>query len=319
MCKPCFIHYVEKKISKTISRYNLIQSNDTIAVGVSWGKDSFTMLYNLYNRQKKIRNAKKLIAINIDEGITGYREKSRNMLREFINKFDIDVDLIEVNFKDEFGLGLDELSKNCIDRSINYNTCTICGTIRRRLLNDVARRAGANKIAIGHNLDDVSQTLILNILRNDINKIVDSPPFSSISLQDNIAMSSIDHSKKNNTKTKKFVTRIKPLVRLPEKEIALYCNLKGFTLQSNPCPFSNSDPILRRKVQQFLNQFDERNHEIKYNLLNAHINLFSLNNDLTNKESSEMKYNLCPNCGEPSGLTRKICLYCDLKEKLKKY
>lgn len=301
LCKSCFIKYVERKIRRTITRFNLIKKDDKLCIGVSWGKDSMTMLYNLYQRQSRIMGAKKIVAINIDEGITGYREKNTDILRKFLKDFNIDVELIELSFKRDFGLSLDEMISIIKEKNMQLNACTICGTIRRRLLNDAAKNIGASKLAIGHNLDDTVQTLLLNILRNDVLKIGKDPP-------------EISGFEPNQEIEENFVHRIKPLIDLTEKETSAYAYYKGFPLQSNPCPYSRTDPILRRQVQIFLNSFDEKSPEIKYNLLNANYQLFEMINPFVSK-SLKYIFKKCDICQQPAGPTRNVCLFCEFKKK----
>jgi uncharacterized protein (TIGR00269 family) len=298
LCKSCFIDYVERTIHKTITKYKLVKKDNKIAIGVSGGKDSLSMLYNLYNHIINILNHPRITVITINEGIKDYRDESLGILHEFVKKFNLDVDIIELGFKDEFGLSLDEIVELIIKNNVKMNACTICGTIRRRLLNDGAKRVNATKLAIGHNLDDITQTLLLNILRKDLTKIAINPPHTSI-----------DDEEDNNDNP--FITRIKPLIHLTNKEISAYCYYKGFNLQSRPCPYSQSFPIFRKTVQNFLNSFDERNFEVKYNLLDLNYQLFDILH--TTSCNNPTSFQTCKTCGNPAGQTRSECLYCELK------
>lgn len=339
LCDDCYCRYVERSIRKTITKYKLIQNDDVIAVGVSGGKDSLTMLYNLYERQKRIRNAPKLIAIYVDEGIRNYRSESELNLMDFFDRYGIDVEYKKVSFQEHFGIPLYEMVDRMDDLDFYYNSCTMCGVIRRRLLNDTAIEMGANKLAIGHNLDDIAQTVILNVIRNDVEHIWQNPPY--MSTKDN-----------GSGLGEHFIPRIKPLIHLTEKEIILYSKLKGFKFQSCNCPHSHTFPIFRKSVQIFLNKFDKRNREVKYNLLKVHETLYEkmahLNDTNMAKTDTEIingknndsdaedykgtkdkrgtkdkkgagiklgKVNKCPRCGYPMGSNRQICLYCYFKEK----
>jgi len=284
----------------------MFSPTDKIVVGVSGGKDSLCLLYNVKTLQDRNPNGPIVEAILIDEGISGYRSESKNIAIEYCKKLNIPLHIL--SFKSNFGKDLDEVVADL--KEININACTICGTVRRRLLNDKALELQANKLAIGHNLDDQSQTFLANILRNDIRKIELSPPQGNVS-----------------DKERNFVPRIKPLLEIPEREITLYCFYKKIPIQTTPCPYIEGFSILRKKVQDFLNQIEKKSPEIKYNLLNANQTLnkrlcnrkIQMENEKKNSSEKIKKlhtYNYCSICRKPCGHKRSICYYCELKEKL---
>lgn len=297
LCRDCFIRYVERQIRKTITKYNLIENKDLICIGVSGGKDSLVMLYNLYQRQSRIKNTNKIKVIWIDEGIIGYREESKNNLLSFLSKFKIDVDLIKLSFRENFGMTLDEMVEIIRKENLKLNPCSVCGTIRRRLLNDAAKDNYATKLAIGHNLDDIVQTLVLNLLRNDLHKVGSVKP----------------HTSKSNPLSdmrKEFTQRIKPLIRLTDEEISMYCYFMDIPFQSNPCQYSETFPILRRDVQSFINTISRRSHEIKYNLLKVNYELIEI---LRSSKKMAKKFGRCKKCNHLTGPKRDVCLYCEYK------
>lgn len=162
LCKDCFIKSVEKIVASTISKYNMLKPRDQIVVGLSGGKDSTMLLYNLIKIQKKIYNSKSLIALTIDEGIEGYSEKIIEISKKFCKKYKINQEIL--SFKEKFGLTLDEIVKKKASSNDYKDACNYCATIRRRILNDVAKELGANILALGHNLSDICETFLTNIL-----------------------------------------------------------------------------------------------------------------------------------------------------------
>jgi len=305
VCKTHFIISIEKKILRTIRKYKMISPKEKIAVGVSGGKDSLALLYNIKKIQEKHDFSPKVEAILIDEGIFGYREESVNIAIEMCQKWEIPLHI--VSFKDDFGQSLDEIIAKPLD--LGMNACTMCGTIRRRLLNQKAKDIMADKLAIGHNLDDQAETFLQNVLRNDLERIVQHPP-----------------SGNPKDPLDKYVVRIKPLMHIPEEEITLYCYYLGIPIQSTPCPYSENYFILRKSVQTFLNELEKHSPEIKYNLLKANeIILKKL--DITcnadedcfderNVLNLHQNLKICPICGSAMGQKRQICFYCELKRKL---
>ena len=117
-------------------------------------------------------------------------------------------------------------------------------------------------------------------------------------------------------------------MNIPEAEITRYCYYKKIPIQTTPCPYVENFFILRQKVQKFINELEENSAEVKYNLLTIDERLFSI---LNNKETkidaispqkstsvNKDKYtpDFCHVCGEPKGMNRNICYYCELKQQL---
>jgi len=88
LCKECFSNSIVTKVAKTISKYSMIKYGDKVAIGVSGGKDSLTLLYILALLSKKHNN--KLIAITVDEGIDNYREESLRIVNDFTSMLNIE-------------------------------------------------------------------------------------------------------------------------------------------------------------------------------------------------------------------------------------
>ena len=132
LCRSCFLRYFEKKTLKTIRKYGLINYKDHIVVALSGGKDSLSLLHIL----KKISVRKTditLSALLIDEGIKDYRDKSIKDAKAFCKKQKIKLHI--VSYKTEIKKTLDDLKKQFQDTI----PCSMCGVLRRYLLNKHAR------------------------------------------------------------------------------------------------------------------------------------------------------------------------------------
>jgi uncharacterized protein (TIGR00269 family) len=308
VCKEHFILTIENKIRKTVRAYNLFSPQDKVVVGVSGGKDSLALLYNVKKLQQRNPHSPQVEAILIDEGIHGYRCESTAIAQEICAKWDVPLHI--VSFKGEFGKTLDETIPQL--KGLKMNACTVCGTVRRRLLNEAALKLQAHKLAIGHNLDDTAETLLQNILRSDLEKIQSNPPMGNPPDPDRL-----------------FVPRVKPMMEIPEAEVTLYCYYLNIPIQTTPCPYVENFSILRKKVLDFLNLVEGQSPEIKYNLLSMNLKLLAACKregipEINNANGEERATpaggegthrNLCKICGFPAGLTRDICYYCELKEK----
>ncbi len=289
LCKNCFIKYFESKAFKTIRQYNLLEDSNSIAVGISGGKDSLTVLYIL-NKIASTRKNLKLIAILIDEGIHDYRDITIENAKRFCKENKIELKIY--SYKDEFGKSLDEFLKIMNDRKIKLKACTICGVFRRYLLNKKARELKVNKLATGHNLDDEAQAILMNQFKGNIDVSARLGPITGI------------------IKDKRFIPRIKPLYFLTEKEVATYAFLKKFVDKYCECP--NAEESYRIAVRDMLNEFENRYPGSKHAIINSFIEILP---NLKEKFKNVNSIKDCKICNEPC--SSDVCKACELLEKLR--
>ena len=276
LCKYCFIDLTNQRIRKTISKHNFFNRNDKVAVMVSGGKDSITLLHFMNYFSEKTLPIE-LHGVIVDEGIHGYRNEAIPIAEENFKQLDIPFEII--SFEKEFGSTLDKM----LEKGSKI-PCTYCGVFRRRLMDLGAKRVGANKLVTGHNLDDEVQSIFMNYIRGDFHRLVRSSP---------------DHDPSD-----KFVPRMKPLREIPEKEVAFYALLKGFKIHDDDCP--KSYEALRNSIRGVINTLEEKHPGTKYQILSGADNLVDLIRDMQPK--SELR--ACKTCGESSGT--EVCKICDL-------
>jgi len=111
--------------------------------------------------------------------------------------------------------------------------------------------------------------------------------------------------------TENYIRKVLPLMRLPEDEISLYVKLKNFEIYHSHCPYREKDPILRRRVLEFIQSCKIYSPEIEFNLFNGFLEL----SEIIYNYYGEQQYEICISCGYPSG-SAKICSYCKLKKDL---
>ncbi|MCD4759837.1 TIGR00269 family protein [archaeon] len=277
LCKSCFIKYFERKVRKTVRQYDMIKKGESIGVAVSGGKDSLTTL-KVLNQIIKPQKTTKLIAIGIDEGIKGYRNKSLNIAKKYCEENEIE--FVVASFKDEFGYSLDEAIKK-----IKVIPCSLCAVFRRYLLNKKAKELKLNKLATGHNLDDETQSIVMNMFKNNMETGARLGPVTGIK------------------DDKKFVRRIKPLYFLTEKETATYAFLNGLINNFGSCP--NAHLAYRNKVKKLISDFNNEFPATKYSIINSFLEILP---DLKKKyKKSKLKY--CKSCGEPA--SKENCQVCE--------
>lgn len=272
-CKQHFCASVEARVAKVLKQY--VSKKDKVIVAVSGGKDSLTVL-------SLVSKYAKTIALCIDEGIAGYRDVTVNDMRSFCNQRDIEY--VVVSFKDEFGFMLDDMAKK-----LKENPCTICGAFRRYILNKKARELGATLLVTGHNMDDESQAIMMNLMRHQVDLLPRLGPKTGV------------------VKDDRFIPRVKPLYFVSEKEVAAYAFLNGFTVTYKECPYAVS--AYRADVCDFLNSIELLYPKAKQKIINAFVKRLPV---LKKKTVKDVNY--CRKCSEPC--VGDICKACQLLEKL---
>ena len=152
LCAAHLIAEVEEQAARTIRERELIKPHDRIAVAFSGGKDS-TALLVILSRLLPAWEDVSLVAITVDEGIAGYRDDTIRAAEEVTKK--LRIEHVCVSFMDIIGDDLDTL---LVGRETH--ACSVCGILRRKALSVAAHKAGATKIATGHNLDDEAQSVL---------------------------------------------------------------------------------------------------------------------------------------------------------------
>jgi len=284
LCKGHFMDSIEQKVVHTISKHKMLQETDKIGVGLSGGKDSTTLLHILNKIEQNFPESS-LIAITIDEGIEGYREEGLKLSIQTASE--LGIEHIISSFKELFGYTLDEIVKIAAEKTDNAHTpCFYCGILRRRGLNQIARELKLDKLAIGHNLDDEAQTILMNIFRSDISRL-------------GRTNSDIDQTHVL------FVPRIKPLREIPEREITAYAFFLNLNFYISTCPYSIG--VLRGDLEQMLNEMEQKRPGTKHSVLRSGDKI---------KQLIQIKQELhtCPICHEPA--TEKICKFCQISQEL---
>jgi len=280
LCEAHFVEDLERKVKKEMRKQEMVKRGDKIAVALSGGKDSSALLYIL----KKIfqdRTDLEFIAISVDEGIHSYRSITLSNAEE-VAKW-LGVDFFRFSFKEEFGFTLDEI----VARRFKQAPCTFCGILRRKIVERKAKELGATKVATAHNLDDEVQTILINYVRGDIERLG-----------------------RLRGRREEFVPRIKPLRDVPEKEVAIYALITGIPLLTVYCPYAPRS--FRFTVKRMLNEFERKHPGTKYSVMRGYERLSEF---LLAVTQPERKLLHCERCGEASA--SRICKACEILEMMK--
>jgi len=280
LCSPCFSNSIVKKTAKTISKYNMIQNDDLVAVAVSGGKDSLVLLKIIH--EMTLTHNFRIKVITIDEEIPGYRDEALEIVKKFCGELNVEHKVY--SYKDLFELTLDEALE--LRENEKTSSCSICGTLRRRAMDFAAKDIGADVIATGHNLDDTLQTFIINMLSGDMKKIGWMDPDTSTN----------------------SLRKIKPFCEIYESEIVFYAFTNDIPFQSEPCPHMNEG--IRTEIREFLNSLESQHSGIKNNLYQSVLKVSQIV-----KSSNYKQKTICEMCGNEC--TGNVCSVCNMILKLR--
>jgi uncharacterized protein (TIGR00269 family) len=288
-CKSHFLEYFESKVTKTISKYELISTGDKVCVATSGGKDSLAVLYmtNLYCKKYDIE----CFALAIDEGIANYRNHTLDDLKIFCKKYDVKLHV--VSFKEKFGDTLDNIKDKAI-KDYNKKPCTVCGIFRRTLLNRSARELEATKLVTGHNLDDEAQSFMMNTMLGNMSHNASLGPITGLSDND------------------KFVPRVKPLYFMLEKETRLFALMKGFKVEFAECP--NITMSFRGVIRDEINIIESKLPGAKNGVVNSFLEILPILKEHYRTKKENRTFNYCNKCNDACSGT--ICNACKLEEEL---
>jgi uncharacterized protein (TIGR00269 family) len=284
LCVKCFKDSISEKARRTISKYRMIGSHDRIAVAVSGGKDSLSLLKVL--GELYLPRPNELVAISVDEGVAGYRDEALEHARKLAEE--LGVDHVVVSYKDLFGFSLDEALDWREERPVS--SCSFCGVFRRRAIDEAAAKANATVVATAHNLDDYVQTFMMNLMHGDVARLGWLDP------------AYVDDSFP--------IRRVKPFLEIYEEEVALYAFQTGVPFQRASCPYMHEG--LRSEVRDYLNVMEASHPGIKNVLLRSSLDVIS-----HYARSSERGSVPCSCCGKPS--SSGLCSVCRLKAEVKNH
>jgi len=286
LCEDCFIKYYERKIYKSIQKYNMLEGAKKVAVAVSGGKDSLALLESLYRIVSEKFPELKLAVIHIDLGIPGYSEECRKIVEKMCG--DLDVECHIHDLRSEEGYTIPDFQATPFRRRI----CGACGTVKRYLMNKIAYEIGADRLATGHNLDDVVEVLFELYLKGSVGEIVRIKPVSW-------------------STHPKLITKIKPLIELTERENLYYVLSRGLPVLSVQCPLAKNSRMLKRK--KLISMIEKEIPAFRHTFYKSHLKRIMPKLEKTVKEPNLME---CKSCGMPS--LSELCSYCKLTSKLKK-
>lgn len=222
---------LNRAVGRALHDYEMIRDGDRILVGLSGGPDSLTLLWMLAERRARIRVAYDLAAAYIDPGFGGVGAEA---MRPFCDRLEVPL-RAEVT---DFGV----VSHGPLNRE---NPCFLCARLRRKRLFEIASELGCRTLALGHNRDDVIETLFLNICYSG----------------------EISTMRPSQDLFKGRFRLIRPLAYADEALIRRFAREQALPVRANPCPSAGRSR--RADIKDLLQQLYRSNRKIKGNIFRA--------------------------------------------------
>ena len=273
-CTDCFLHHCREQVRKSIHDFRMIAEGERVLVAVSGGKDSLALWDMLLDMGYDADG------LYLGLGIGEYSNESHRMARAYADKRG--AKLVEIELRDDFGFDIPTGSK-----AARRVPCSACGLSKRHLFNKAAIDGGYDVVATGHNLDDEAAVLFGNVLR-----------WATDYLGRQLPVLPGEHG---------FPRKVKPLVRLGEREMAAYCVLRGIDYIVEECPMAEGNKHIGYK--EALNAIEEQSPGSKsafyFGFLDRASALFT-----PQAVAERVDLKPCSSCGAPT--TGDVCAFCSL-------
>jgi uncharacterized protein (TIGR00269 family) len=276
LCPQHFLEYIAKRVERTVKRYRLLKPGEKVVLGVSAGKDSSTLAHIL----SRMLEPGQLLLVHINLGIPSYSDAQEERVRKLAET--IGAKLLVLHVEELTGAkSIYELA-----RKARRPVCSVCGTVKRYVLNAVGVELGA-AVATGHTLDDAVAYLLKNFITYQL-----------------------EHIRKWTPRTPPqpgAAPRIRPLIEVSEKETLLYALLQKLPILHKPCPYRPHHPI-EDTLKEAMNKLEEQHPGIKLSFLRQHVK-----NTMKNAGKEEEKPRTCRACGLIS--QGELCSFCKITMK----
>jgi tRNA-5-methyluridine54 2-sulfurtransferase len=271
-CEDCFKHYFRTAVRRAMKHFPL-PPETPILVAVSGGKDSLALWQVLHDLGYPAKG------LHINLGIEDFSDLSLAAVQAFAHERKLS--FAHYSLEEALGHDLYELRKHA-----RRDMCSVCGMLKRQLLNRLTIREGFAYLAVGHNLDDEAGRLLGNLVRHRVQYLGKHHPFLPST-----------HSG--------LPARLKPLYRLGATEILRYCQLQGITPVALKCPLSQG--ATSHFFKEALDLLESKMPSTKRDFLFTYL-------DRNKPREEPHTFVSCRRCGEPTYAD--LCSVCNLLEKI---
>jgi len=274
-CKECFQHFCEEQVRRAIEHFSMLHQSDRVLVAVSGGKDSLAV----WDIMRRVGYEADGLYLGL--GIGDYSDESGRYAREFAEARSLK--LIEISLPNDYGFDIPTGSQ-----AARRAPCSACGLSKRHLFNQAALDHGYDVVVTGHNLDDEAAVLLGNVMRWEAGYLARQFPVLPA--------------------TDGFVRKIKPLVRLSEREMAAYCVMNRIEYIVDECPMASGNRHIGYK--EILNQLEEQSPGTKGSFVAGFFDKAHARFEQVAVDERE-GLRPCTQCGAPT--TNDVCAFCKLQ------
>lgn len=272
-CRPHFIDHVRRQVERTIHEHRMFEPGERLLLGVSGGKDSLALWEILTHLGYQVDG------VHLALGIGRYSSESLDLSRGFAEERGLELRVVDLPA--DHGFSIPEASE-----ATGRAPCSACGLSKRYLLNQIADEEGYDVLVMGHNLDDEAAILLGNVLRWEVGYLGRQHP----------VLPATDGG---------LARKVKPLIRVAERETAAYAVLQGIDYEVEECPMAAGNTVNRLKV--WLDRLEEDTPGIKAQFLFGFYERAAPLFDGTRPE----ELGACEVCGQPT--TGDVCAFCRLR------
>ena len=218
-------------VRRALDDYGMLEDGDKIAVGVSAGKDSLTLLCAMAEIRRFYPKKFDILAITVDMGFEGL---DFSPVKRFCEELGVEYEIVPT-----------QISKIIFDVRKEKNPCSLCAKMRRGALYNYAKERGCNKVALGHHFDDVVETFMLNLFFEG--RLGCFQPVTYLSNTD--------------------ITLIRPMIYMPEKDVRYFASKTELPIQKSPCPADGNTE--REEMKKLLASLERENKGLRYRIFGA--------------------------------------------------
>lgn len=218
-------------VRRAVDDYNMIEEGDRIAVGISGGKDSLTLLYALNGLKRFYPKKFDIHAVTVD---LGFQNLNLDKIQALCDELNVEYTVVKT-----------DIAKIIFDDRKETNPCALCAKMRKGALNEAIKKVGCNKVAYAHHKDDVVETMLMSLIFEGR-----FHTFSPVTYLDRMNL-----------------TVIRPLMYMNEADVIGFVNKYDVPVVKSPCPADGHTK--REYIKELLRQINQDNPGVKERMFTA--------------------------------------------------
>jgi tRNA-5-methyluridine54 2-sulfurtransferase len=286
LCKSHYLDWIPAQVERIVEKYKLFTHDDQILVAVSGGKDSLSLWDILTRLDYKADGL--YICLGIDEGIR-YSSESQRLTEKFASDRGLKLHIVDI--QSEYGKTVPGITEKT--HRGRTKPCSVCGLIKRHVMNRIARDNGYDVLATGHNLDDEAAVLFGNTLTWSGEYLLRQGPL----LVGNPGLA----------------PKVKPLCRLYEREMLAYALLRGIEYIYEECPFAGGSTSIYYKGLLNKLENDRPGAKLSFYLSFLRVKKAGL---FVERDKLQAELHACTRCGQPTSAPG-LCSFCRLMDRIR--